>query len=128
MPAIDAPTHLQHHATVDPSSFGLTKGVNLDSSSDEDDVVSQDQNEVYLTKRPVFWLDRTILIQQYRPDTAKEQSCSEDLASDAERDSEVVEGRKRKFKDLAEEDGELFGYIAANGSLVIRILTVRTIA
>lgn len=101
-PVIDAPSRLQLHGSLDRWAF-LSGGVD-DDDDDDDDVPSESD-----TLMPIFPLNRDVLCKSLPPDNAG---------------SEVDQGRRRKLQELIEEDWELFAFIAKDGSLIVRVLTV----
>lgn len=116
MPVIDAPNRLQLHATIDPWSFSIS-GNGIDSpsgSASQADLREKGSGSDCLQTNAVFWLDRSVLTN-----CSEARHPSDGVASDLE------EGRKRKLKDLTDDDWELFGFVTHDGSLVIRTLIVR---
>lgn len=108
MTVIDAPNHLQLHAALDRWSF--LPG-HPDALSGEDDDAESSQRP----PDPVFWIDRAAFL-------------STSLVQDTgQATSEVEQGRRRKLKDLVDDDWELFGFITRGGCLIVRALTVRSI-
>jgi len=103
MPVIDAPSHLQLHASVDRWSFQIG---DPEPSRDEHD----DEADI---ETPIFWLDRAAFL-------------SGDVHHhEAHNSPDLEESRRRKLKEFADDDWELFAYITKNGSFVVRALTVR---
>ena len=101
-PVIDAPNRLQLQASLDRWSF-LQDNFDLDDDGDSTKTI------------PIFALDRDVLCKALTPIN------DDDLTM-----SELDQGRRRKLEELKQEDWELFAYITNGGSLVVRVLTVRT--
>lgn len=109
MPVIDAPNHLQLHATIDWRSFTSSASTDLEEKS------SEPGPSVKTPPYPVFWLDRNVFLSSGLLEPELESL----------EESEITRGQRRRLKDLAEEDWELFGFVTKHGSLVVRALTVR---
>lgn len=108
MPVIDAPTHLQLHASLDRRSFTL--GDPELSSNEYGDEANHEL--LAASTMPIFWLDRATFLSghlhQHEPHS----------------NPEVEEGRRRKLKEFMDDDWELFAHITKDGSLIVRALTV----
>lgn len=105
MTVIDAPNHLQLHAALDRWSF-LPGHPDASSGEDDEDESSRRPPD------PVFWIDRAAFLS-----SKLVQETGQDV-------SEVEQGRRRKLKDLVDDDWELFGFITRGGCLIVRALTV----
>jgi hypothetical protein len=115
MPVIDAPTHLQLHASFDRRSFTLG-----DPQLFSDEWDGEADHKAKPTITPIFWLDRAAFL-------------SGDMHYDEPPGNlEIEESRRRKLNEFMNDDWELFAYIAKDGSLIVRALTVgycaRTVA
>lgn len=108
MPVIDAPTHLQLHASLDRRSFTL--GDPQSSSDDWDETYHWHKAKPSVP--PIFWLDKA-------PFLSRGLHYDEPPGN-----PELGESRRRKLKKFVDDDWELFAYIAKNGSLIVRALTV----
>lgn len=108
MPVIDSPNHLQLHAALDRWAF--TAGDPEPSSSDDTDADRGSRTKSEPT--PIFWLDRSVFL-------SGSAHFHETPAA-----SELEESRRRKVKELIEDDWELFAFVSRDGSLIVRALTV----
>jgi hypothetical protein len=100
---IDAPNRLQLQASLDRWSF---LPHNFDST-DDDSMPSR-------RPAPIFALDRDALCKSLVPMGVVDSPISA-----------LDQGRRRKLEELKEEDWELFAYVANDGTLLVRALTVR---
>lgn len=91
LPVIDAPQHLQLHATIDLFS---SLPFSLASRSDPN-----------LTASSIFWLDRTVV-----------GDALNDILKNTGKDEE---GRFRRLKDIKDEGWDLFLRVLGDGSLVV---------
>lgn len=96
-PVLDAPHHLQLHATVDPYAF-LPSSTGMNSGS------------------PVFWMNRTVM----------RSVCGNVLRDMGDVESKTDESQRRRLTELYEEGWDLFCRILDDGSIVIRAVAVRT--
>jgi hypothetical protein len=95
-PVLDAPHHLQLHATIDPYAF-LPSSTGSNSGS------------------PVFWMNRAVI-----------RSVFGNVLRDAgEVESKADENQRRRLTELYEEGWDLFCRILDDGSIVVRAVAVR---
>ncbi|KAF8323322.1 hypothetical protein DL93DRAFT_2050227 [Clavulina sp. PMI_390] len=97
MTVIDAPNHLQLHASLDPWAF--SSGV---------DSLAEVRKDSKSSPPPIFWLERSHFL------------CGVQQINGT---SEADESRTRKLQELIDDDWELFGFISKDGSFVVRALT-----
>jgi hypothetical protein len=95
LPVLDAPEHLQLHASLDLYS-SLPYSVAADQSS---------------SASTIFWLDR-LMVGKVIDHILKHELQQDD-------------GRKRRIKEIHDEGWDLFLRVLANGSIVVTALAVR---
>lgn len=133
MPVIDAPTHLQLHASLDRWAFTAGDPEPSSNGDDDDKEGKDDQADGATTgnappkksdTEPIFWLDRSAFLAGIGDLTLEDDVTNEKVAPTATTMSELDEGRRRKLKELVDDDWELFAFISRDGSLIVRALTV----
>ena len=96
-PVLDAPHHLQLHATIDPYAF-LPSSTGLNSGS------------------PVFWMNRVAMRSVF----------GNVLRDTGDVESKTDESQRRRLTELYEEGWDLFCRVLDDGSIVIRAAAVRS--